>query len=179
LWRRDREPHRVLAVTWTSWDGYDAQVGRSTALAREVWVTLAPEVAEFCRALDGGAAEVALRLEQRLGLPAHGGKDRFVELWVDPADLFRPCPDPEIEDRECESDFPRSSRVGVSDEHRRWIEELRGRSYGTPGFPWTRLGYTYDWGSAAHVGASEFVVRQGATVEVRAVERTSSYCARR
>ena len=25
-------------------------------------------------------------------------------------------------------------------------------------YPWTRLGYTYDWGSRNHVGLSEFVV---------------------
>ena len=29
----------------------------------------------------------------------------------------------------------------------------------TWGWPWTRLGYTYDWGSSNHVGLSEFVIR--------------------
>ena len=43
----------------------------------------------------------------------------------------------------------------------------------TWGYPWTRLGYTYDWGNKKnHVGASEFVIRldpskQDATVTVK------------
>lgn len=43
----------------------------------------------------------------------------------------------------------------------------------TWGYPWTRLGYTYDWGNPrSHVGASEFVIRlnpavDGGTVKVK------------
>lgn len=48
-----------------------------------------------------------------------------------------------------------------------WFVELAQTSYnrsgGDPedwGYPWTRLGYTYDWGNADdHVGLSEFIIR--------------------
>lgn len=84
---------------------------------------------EFCRGLtkasppagDALPPAVVLRLEQLLGLPSGGGKDCFVEIWADPADVFRPCPDcpdPETTDRECSLDFPAAKCfVTVSEEH--------------------------------------------------------------
>jgi len=43
-------------------------------------------------------------------------------------------------------------------------------------YPWTRLGYTYDWGdSATHVGLSEFILEQNATAVVESVTSTVDY----
>lgn len=61
-------------------------------------------------------------------------------------------------------------KVGSYDDMRQW------------GFPWTRLGYTYDWGSADdHFGLSEFVIRlnpeNGGQVQVkleRAIDSASA-----
>lgn len=176
IWSDDGE--RVLVVTWTSWDGYDSLVGTSFEVSRDVWVTAAPEVKEFCRGLHQPPADVALRLEQILGLPPGSGKTRFVELWVQPNDLFRPSPDPEISDQEAEVDFPVSTRyVAISQDYVKWFDDLKSRSYGPDGYPWTRLGYTYDWGNVeSEVGLSEFVVRNGADVSVNAVIDTQAYC---
>ena len=45
-----------------------------------------------------------------------------------------------------------------------------------PPYPWTRLGYTYDWGPAkSPVGLSEFVVFKGSTVGVRKVYTNEEY----
>jgi hypothetical protein len=108
-----------------------------------------------------------LRLEQLLGLPPAKGYTKFVELWVDPDDLFRPSPDPEVTDTVAQLDFP----AGVSAEHRSWYEENLNTTY-----PWTRLGYTYDWGNpASEVGLSEFVIRKGAAVTIRSVTPTNAY----
>jgi len=126
---------------------------------------------EFCQAQR--PIEPALRLEQLLGLPPDDGKQWFVELWVWPADLFRPAPDPEITDQGAGLDFPDSA----SPEYRAWFDDLRSKSYGENGYPWTRLGYTYDWGSPDdHVGLSEFVINKGAPIEVRSVTPTVVYC---
>ena len=48
-----------------------------------------------------------------------------------------------------------------------------------PGYPYTRLGYTYDWGVAAnvpHYGASEFLVMPNSTATARAIIDTDAYC---
>ena len=167
------EAFQVLVVTWTNWDGYDALIGSPLDLDRPVWVTPAPQVQRFCQGLDFDAPSLTLRLEQYLGLPPHNGKTKFVELWVSPDDLWRPCPDPEIDDRSCQRQFPEN----VSIEHKRSIVELMLSSYGANGYPWTRLGYTYDWGRVrSEVGASEFVIASGATVTVRSVQTTEEFC---
>ncbi|MFO0695404.1 MAG: hypothetical protein U0230_17710 [Polyangiales bacterium] len=176
VWDGARGSSRVRVVTWTSWDGYDARVGQEMDLSREVWVTTASEVQEACRAFVAEGDPLELRLAQYLGLPPNTDKSRMVELWVAPADVFRPCADAEIDDDHCGLDFP----AGTSDFHRAWITDLRARSYGESGYPWTQLGYTYDWGrDDRHVGASEFVIRAGAHVAVVSVQTTEAYCAAR
>jgi hypothetical protein len=45
------------------------------------------------------------------------------------------------------------------------------------GYPWTRLGYTYDWGNPeSEVGLSEFVVAAGSMVGIEAVSDNETYC---
>ena len=128
----------------------------------------------------------------------------MIELWVSPQDIFRPCPDPEITDRKCQTDFPSDPfRTFSSTELVRategpgwnifmnytgWFNNRKNyiysnaRSYpASSPYPWTRLGYTYDWGSRNHVGLSEFVVHgrkqdgSGITVGIGALKSTADY----
>jgi hypothetical protein len=176
VWSEEGQKKRVLTVTWTSYAGYDNQVGKAVPLGREVWVTPAPLVAEFCKGRGGDAEALKARLEQLLGLPLKSGKDRFVELWAEPKDLFRPCADPEITDHECEVE-PRAVTTfqTVSPEHLKWFEDLKAQSYGEKGYPWTRLGYTYDW-AGPKVGLSELVIKKGAEATVKKVASIEEYC---
>ncbi len=178
VWSGEGAARKLLTVVWTSWNGYDNYVGSSVSLTRDVWVTLPFELQGFCSANSIAAKDLSLRLEQLIGLTATGGRTRFVEMWVSPDDLFRPSPDPEITDHEAEIDFPRETRFSsVSQQHIDWIDSLKAGSYGPDGMPWTRLGYTYDWGNpGSHVGLSEFVIRSGATVQINSVNATAKYC---
>lgn len=168
----------VLAVTWTDWHGYDDSVGSEIELGRDVWTTLVPDLQEFCRNLPSRRPKaVGRRLEQLLGLPPDDGRDRFVEMWVRPIDLFRPCPDPEVSDRECELDFPLSAYSTLNPHYKTWFENLVSTMYGDGGYPWTRLGYTYDWGRRrGNVGLSELIIRKGSRVTVAAVYEDLDYC---
>ncbi len=177
VWDDSTGETRVAVVTWTSWTGYDNQVGQTIQTSREVWVTAVPEVQRFAATHFLGPADITLRLEQLLGLPANNGKTRFVEFWVRPADLYRPSPDPEVTDREAEVDFPTSAYTTADPNYVAWFQNLEASSYGENGYPWTRLGYTYDWGNpASEVGLSEFVIRPGATITVRSEATTEDYC---
>jgi hypothetical protein len=195
IWRGEGENRQVLLASWTSWTGYDAMVGKTirmdrylqapvrdakgnTAMkvyetTRDIWVTVVPQVREFCQKNSVAPGALTLRLEQLIGLPPHNGNTRFVEFWVKPADLFRPAPDPDITTRSASLDFP----AGVSDAHKKWIEDLKAVSYLENGYPWTRLGYTYDWGKTDnHVGLTEYVIRVGALVDVHSSSLTVYYC---
>jgi hypothetical protein len=168
---------QILVVTWTDWNGYDQLVGEETTLSREVWITSAPQLKVFSERLNLDSTKMVLRLEQLMGLPPHTGKNRFIEMWVNPADLFRPCPDPEIIDGTCDLKFPESSYISIATEHKKWIDDLKAKSYGEKGYPWTQLGYTYDWGNPRnHIGLSEFVIKANSTVSIKNVSDLYEYC---
>jgi hypothetical protein len=171
-WRDYQGQKQVLMVTWTSWNGYDNQVGSPVELSRETWVTAVPELKTFAQSLKLNPESLTLRLEQYLGLPPNNGKTKFVEMWVNASDLFRPCPDAEIDDTRCDLNFP----AIVEPQHQSWINNLQLVSYGQTGYPWTRLGYSYDWGRLdGEIGASEYVIKKGAKVIIESVKSTLEY----
>ena len=195
VWSGESGNKKVLMTTWTSWDGYDGMVGKTIRMTqyiqartngakgnvtmgiyettRDIWVTAVPELQKFCQQNQIPANDLDLRLEQLIGLPPHDGNTRFVEFWVSPADLFRPTPDPDITNNAATLDFP----PAVSEEHQQWFNQLKASSYGENGYPWTRLGYTYDWGKTDnHIGMSEFIICIGAEVDIYSVTLTDDYC---
>ena len=173
VWNPDRTMVRM--AVWTTYTGY--RVGDLT-LSREVWVTPVPQLRDLCMGTPPGA--ILARVNQILGMPPIVAADSgryFVEMWVRPADMFRPCPDAEIDDTRCDLTFPASA----TPEHRAWIATQYATSHGfwqVTQYPWTGLGYTYDWcNPATKVGASEYVVRSGSTVTVTGLFPRESYCA--
>lgn len=153
-------------------------VGKHT-LERALWITVVPQVRDRCRSFAAGRR--VRRLQQLLGLPPEDAPEDttwFLELQIGhPADVFRPCTDPDPADPgPCTLEFP----DGVPAEHIQWMAVQMLSSWKVPGgYPWTRLGYTYDWSpeAASVVGPSELVVRKGAVIEVTAVTPTAAYCA--
>ena len=198
VWDESRQ--KVLMVTWTKAAWFSPG---ELKLSRDTWFTAAPFLQRFCQASGLQGEALDLRLEQRLGLPPNGSHDAFAEVWIDPADVFRPCPDPEIGDRECQVSLttgtvdraaacPWSAAlqqqvsgkfVTVSRQHLDWMCSNWSATYppGKPreSYPWTALGYTYDWSSSSpnHVGDSEFVAPAGTAVVVRGAVPTGQYCA--
>lgn len=167
---------RILVMAFTSYSGYDDKVNSELPLSKEIWITTVPELENFCQQTNLGSMDTAVRIEQLLGLPAgQSTNKRFVALWVSPDDLYRPCADPEINDSQCELDYPKSPYTTISADYRTWFEHQKSISYLDDGFPWTRLGYTYDWGGADDIGLSEFIVKPGATVKVDGIWPTDKY----
>ncbi len=179
VWRTTEGTRQVLVVTWGGSETLpNVTAGDTVTADQDVWVTAAPQLRRFCRGLDRSEDALRLRLAQRLGLPPDADYDRFVELWVRPQALVRPCPDPEVTDRECELRTPTPrAHVQVSDAHTNWFQGLKETSYGPNGYPFTGLGYTYDWNPTTdEVGPSEFVLRPGESGVVRATYSTAAYC---
>jgi len=195
-WDGEPDRSRVLVLTWTGKPYYDGYVGRDYVLPLDanIWVTVVPELKSFA-ASHGGDVSVR-RVEQLLGLPPESGKDRFVEIWVHPIDLFRPSPDPEVGDHEAEVEFRDGnsrfvtlndgasivewdSELGrdVTYTYREWFTHRTNTIYsGAYPYPWTRLGYTYDWGkSKNHVGLSELVIVGGSTIGIKSVTVNHEY----
>ncbi len=179
IWQGKSGDSRFLVVTWTAADIYDGKVPSQIAKS-DVWVTVAPELKNFCRKLNLSSEKLALRLKQLLGLPPNAEKTDLVQIWADPGDVFRPSPDPEITDREAGLDFPKSDKfLTVADDHICWFNKNKRTSYTIEEYPypWTRLGYTYDWGNPkSEIGLSEFVIRKGARMQIHSVVKLDAYC---
>lgn len=177
IWKGTKGNRKVLAVTFTKYaDTYLNRLGQSdTARYGDIWITVVPEAKEFFSRSDKkySSKELTLRMEQLLGLPPNSGYTHMVELWVNPIDIFRPSPDPEIDDSQAELYF----RSDVDSIHKAWIKSTMNSIYtGTKPFPWTRLGYTYDWGNQqSEIGLSEFVLRKRSVYEVESVKILAEY----
>lgn len=177
IWNDDGQ---VLMVTWKG----DCDSGKESISCKKIretypvkkekslWLTAVPELKEFVLIQDylvkqnqtGGnlSSWLSSRLKQYLGLKPNSNYTRFVEVWVNPKDLIRPCVDQGIDDTEC--NFPDSNTSYDYDPRQNTTS------------PTTGFGYTYDWGNRdTDIGASEFVVKAGATVTIHENQSTSDY----
>lgn len=205
VWERNLPGTRVLVATWignpTACQNYTNPDSPGCKAGQECpnygfnsWVTVVPELKNLL-----GNAPTLLRVAQALGLPPPSATQTLentcmVELYVSPANLFRPSADPEVTDQEAELDFPTdgyrkfddtllvysempcdasyctsctaSGKCGMTS-YRNWYRSRRTYIYSKTSvsspYPWTALGYTYDWGNPTppHYGVSEFVINSG------------------
>lgn len=98
------------------------------------------------------------RLCQFFGLDTISRRDTIVFLRIDKSRLFRPAYNSNIATRV--SSRPNEVRTITSSENKivKWFQDQQRINL----YPWTRMGYTYDWGDLNnHIGATEFVNRIG------------------
>ncbi|HEX2251812.1 MAG TPA: hypothetical protein VHQ65_00930 [Thermoanaerobaculia bacterium] len=205
---------RVLMVTWTLRSYYEQYAsGQHFSLYGVTWLTAVPQAQDFCRAYrrQHPGEPLAPRIFQALGMPVGSADGQvFAELWISPARFFRPCPDPEITDHECQVEIPLAGVdtspsapgappwhcpelaeptprqvsggwVEVTQAHLAWMCTWWRSSYDGAGpgcdFPWTALGYTYDWGDPTDpVGLSEYVAPAGTPAVFHRLATPEEYC---
>ncbi|MFK7797931.1 MAG: hypothetical protein AB8E82_10795 [Aureispira sp.] len=178
IWKQIDGEDYLLVVTWKqNMIHYSAHVDSlfyNTA-NYPIWVTTAPELLE--RIKSEQVTDVNRRLRQLLGLPPNAAYFYFIEFWVRPQDLFRPCLDKEISDSKCELCVPAKK----NDPHISWMDKNRVERYYNCAlyqqYPWTQLGYTYDWNpkNKTHVGLSEFVIGKNKNIVVKGIYTTEMY----
>jgi len=173
----------VLVSTLTSTNG---EAGKPiTAGSGGIWVTSVPEVQTICRGFRG---DVDMQLRMLLGLPPDADTPRFIVMRAKATDLFRPAVSPDISTlypcavaaggeppAECGNVFP----ADTTPAHYQWMATSAFSLHAVPnGYPWTHLGYTYNWKPGAdRYGASEYLIREGATALITQVVSPTEYCA--
>jgi hypothetical protein len=172
-------------VTWTAYPDSFAKDEEVALSWGELWVTLDGHVQQRCQAFPKDTID--LRIQQLLGLPPQQSEvDRFfVVLTVKTKDVFRPCANGDLDQAQCGISFPESA----TEAHKAWYAGQTALAYQEKGYPWTRLGYTYDWYSGAYdeagsqsnsevseVGVNEFVIHRNASVKVESISPTAEYC---
>lgn len=175
-------------VSVACWKGYLSpygQKGDTITLDSQEYVTWIFQTSQFQtvgKALElheMDNVDLSIRLDQLLGLAPNPSDTsrQFVQMWVKPADLFRPCPDPEIGDTSCELYLPStdSKRMVGTMSYREWfVNNIYEAYYEASNQPWTRLGYTWDWNknNREHIGLSEYIIEPGAVVIIQDIAPT-------
>lgn len=183
----DDSGKRVKTLVWTGDYWKDAKAGdmispspaSDSSLGYFMYVTVYGEVVDFMQ--DRGfplntEMNNRLCLAERLGLQVDDGttdrKKRFLVLWCSPEAIFRPAPDPEVDDFEAQLSLS-YGQVTITNswitKHYQWKLD-NSYNYDTNpsnAYPFTGFGYTYDWGGVESVnGFSEFVVLPDYKIEV-------------
>jgi hypothetical protein len=153
-----------------------------------------------------------LRIMEYLGLPPVLPASRLhvVTVWAKPGDVVRPCVKADPTASSCEMSFVWNTSFGFRTNIKESAKDLTGseENYdkfkhvqwfrneimytniydylsedGNKIYPWTRLGYTFDYGSdqvyrdeMPFIGATEFVIKAGAEIYVEKVESIIEHC---
>ena len=150
---------RVLLVSWHRYpDSYPA--GEEVTLQwGEVWAFSGKEMARRYRAEKGSVADWTLRFEQLIGLPPACGYTHFSAFWVDPDDVIRPAFATDAAAQVATATVENPSGGSLSEWYAEWFDGNILASYFQGAYPWTRLGYTYDWAdNGTEYGLTEFLI---------------------
>lgn len=128
-------------------------------LNKKLWMFIPNEVNDTFNKKD--LEKNSKRLQQFLGLDTIERRDTIVVLRIKLGNLYRPAYviDP------CQKVSEPTRIMTFSDkEFKDWFyDNLLTNTY-----PWTRMGYTYDWGenNEKHIGATEFVCKKNSEVNI-------------
>lgn len=153
---------RVLLLSWNDTPELYAE-GSTLTLGGEIWTFTDGEISEWFAENSDGVSDWELRLKQLIGLPESSAYTHVTAFWADLEDVIRPAyqTDPA---EQMSAELLNGSALG---EHEEWFNGNIVFSYFTSAYPWTRLGYTYDWsGENGEYGLSEFLILGGAEVEI-------------
>ncbi len=142
-------------------DGEEITTGASTDDI--IWVAIPSEIE--AKLLSEGVVADSLSLNNRLiemlGLRPDGVESVVNYMWVEPSSLLRPSYDPNPTTTYGAVEYPANDELPSW--YREWFDGNVEYSYESPAeglnYPFTRLGYTYDWGEgASKYGVSEFII---------------------
>jgi hypothetical protein len=154
-------------VGWTS--------ARSNSVGYESWVTFEPELKGYMAARTNeydvsSASSISMRAEQALGMTNNATHLFAVDLWVAAESLFRPAINWSLTNNATYRNWTGQDPNGptwfnsvYSEDYYAWFTNRQATIYsGNNAFPWTGLGYTFDWYYATNslgiIGPSEFVI---------------------
>lgn len=153
---------KVLLLTFHN-DPAAFTEGSPASYKGELWTVTEKEFVEWYKE-NRRAKDWELRLKQLLGLPEETDCPYVSALWVAPEDCLRPAYETDVT-KSMTVDF--DDDIAANGEYMAWFYETATRSYCENTRPWTRLGYTYDWGSKdGEYGLTEFLVKDGTSCQV-------------
>ncbi|GFK93192.1 hypothetical protein NNJEOMEG_01023 [Fundidesulfovibrio magnetotacticus] len=188
LWSGTPGQSLVQVTTFTKGVYYQSfRSGQTITAGADLWVLPAPQMKTEVPEEDPLTAALNPRLATAmyLGLPPTSANDSVATFWASPDVLLRPAVDNAIDRHDLPASYsltlqtvPAASRAltpaeapapgfSPTSNYVEWFQERQSAIFdfsvkGGP-YPWTGLGYTYDWNPVAPdvVGGSEFVAPKG------------------
>ena len=137
----------------------------------EIWATSLGEMKAWYEENREGVKDWNLRFAQLLGVHENEGYTRFSAFWIAPEDVIRPAYITDVT-KQMKNDYS-----CVTDKaYKSWFDQNILWSYFESDYPWTRLGYTYDWsGRESEYGLTEFLVSDGSKTEIAFTYTTEEF----
>lgn len=165
---------RVLLCTWHNYPDSYPQGETVTIEWGPVWTFTDKEMASHADELQK-AQDPLMRLRQIISFAPDSEHSTVTGFWVDPKDVLRPAYQSDPSEGAMQIAFDDD----VDETFKTWFDENILSSYFYGSYPWTRLGYTYDWAdNGTEYGVTEFIVNSGAEVEVAFTEPTEDFLKR-
>ena len=166
----DEAGERVLLVTWHDY-GEPCEPGDSLE-HNDIWATSLGEMLDWYRE-NSGSTDWDLRFAQLLGMPDDGSCTRFSAFWVSPSEAIRPAYVTDVT-----AQMENGYNQVTDPAYKEWFDSNILYSYFESEYPWTRLGYTYDWsGGDSEYGLTEFLVSDGNKAEIAFTYSTEEFVA--
>lgn len=167
---------KVLMLTLHSYPDFYTE-GKTVSLSfGHSWTFTDKEIEAWYKANGRSVTDWTLRIRQLLGIAPERNHTHVSAFWTDPKDIRRPAYQIDAARQLTEADLDGSSLDGLSD----WFCSTIVSSYyiGKTKYPWTRLGYTYDWAdNGTEYGVTEFLVLKDSSVTVEFTKSIQEFAA--
>lgn len=167
---------RVLLCTWHSYPDSYPEGKTVTAKWGYIWTFTDKEIATYAGEF-AESEDAVMRMRQLISINPDKTHSTVTGLWVNPSDVIRPAYQSDAAKGSMEVAFPTGEEVDES--FKAWFDQNILDSYYYGSYPWTRLGYTYDWAdNGKEYGLTEFLIKKDAQAEVAFTETTDEFLQR-
>ena len=171
---------QVLLVTWHNSPDAFKEGTTISHTDKTIWAFTDKEFLKWFRENHEKVDNWNLRLKQLIGMSPESNNGYFTLFWANVSDVFRPAYYPEINGGLMNVAFSSSFEEDTSENaiwFKNWFDKTSSSIYSkNGGYPWTRLGYSYDWGNPnSKYGLSEFIVKEGSTIEVKFTKNNKAF----
>ena len=171
---------QVILVTWHNNPDAFKDGENVTLKEKVIWAFTDKEFLKWFRENHDKVDNWDIRLKQLIGMPPDTDNRYFTVFWANVTDVFRPAFFPDINSGMMNTTFTNTLEEDTTANamwFKNWFDKTNETIYSRDGgHPWTRLGYTYDWGNPnSKYGLSEFIVKEGAQIEVKFTRKNRAF----
>jgi len=180
-WKTINGQTYVLMATYMRFPGSYPEGDSITNTWGDSWLFIPAQMKSRIAASFNASSDTIQRICQLLGLPPRNSRSNthIAEIWVPATRLNRPAGNPSITATKASAVLSE----GLSVSYTSWFNDYIIYAYYHTltsdtdfHYPWTRMGYTYDWAPGSkEVGLSEYVLQASSGCWVEKVRTASEY----